>query len=545
MKKIITLLAIISFITTSAQVCFTSTTYSPGGRSIVNADFNNDGKIDLATSYSDSIKIIYGDGFGNFTTQSIFHVSLSNGNGTIVSADFNKDGNVDLAISAQSSVLMLLNTGSGSFSPASPFTVGLGPWGIIASDFNGDGNPDIATTNLGSNNLSVLLGDGTGNLGTHTDYTVGPYISEVASGDFNGDGKADLATGFNVGGVGQGEIALMFGDGIGNFGAPINITDAGYDAYSLFFADFNADGKQDIATATGNSNVVTILYGNGTGGVDTIITVPVGIQCVSILSADFNGDSKLDIAVGNENANNVSVLLGNGVHSFGVATNFSDPYVPQIITSADFNADGKPDLAVGNQQGNNMMVFLNAAAPNLSLVSSHASALCAGASSTLTVSGATTYTWSLNTGISNPNYTVTTAIVTPSVNSTYSVIAQTNGCKDSASVSFTIIMPQTPNICMVTTDSATNYFYNIVYWDKTPYSNVDSFIVYRKDALSSSYLRIGATSKDSLSRFIDTAFSIGGPNGGNPQYSSWSYKLAIKDTCGNIGSQSPYHQTMF
>jgi hypothetical protein len=98
---------------------------------------------------------------------------------------------------------------------------------------------------------------------------------------------------------------------------------------------------------------------------------------------------------------------------------------------------------------------------------------------------------------------------------------------------------------MVTTDSATNYNYNIVYWDKTSYTNVDSFILYRKDAISSNYLRIGAVSKDSLSRFIDTSFSIGGPNGGNPQYSSWTYKLAIRDTCGNIGAMSPYHQTMF
>ena len=44
---------------------------------------------------------------------------------------------------------------------------------------------------------------------------------------------------------------------------------------------------------------------------------------------------------------------------------------------------------------------------------------------------------------------------------------------------------------------------------------------------------------------MDTAFSVGGPNGGNPLYSSWFYKLAIKDTCGNIGAMSPYHQTMF
>jgi hypothetical protein len=108
-----------------------------------------------------------------------------------------------------------------------------------------------------------------------------------------------------------------------------------------------------------------------------------------------------------------------------------------------------------------------------------------------------------------------------------------------------IVTNESPVICMVTTDSATYYKYNVVCWDKTLYDNVDSFIVYRKDVISSTYLRIGAVSENSLSEFTDTAFNIGGPNGGNPQYSSWFYKLAIRDTCGNISDKSPYHQSMF
>ncbi|MGD0711680.1 MAG: T9SS type A sorting domain-containing protein [Bacteroidales bacterium] len=102
-----------------------------------------------------------------------------------------------------------------------------------------------------------------------------------------------------------------------------------------------------------------------------------------------------------------------------------------------------------------------------------------------------------------------------------------------------------PNICMVTTDSSSAYRYNEIYWDNTLYHNVDSFIVYRMDILTLSYLRIGAVSGSALSEFTDTAFNIGGPNGGNPMYSSWLYKLSIRDTCGNISDLSPYHQTMF
>lgn len=102
-----------------------------------------------------------------------------------------------------------------------------------------------------------------------------------------------------------------------------------------------------------------------------------------------------------------------------------------------------------------------------------------------------------------------------------------------------------PHICMVTTDSATQFKYNIIRWDKTLYSNVDSFLVYRKNATSPNYFHIGSVDANSPDVFTDTLFSIGGPNGGNPQYSSWFYKLAIRDTCGILSDQSPYHQTMF
>lgn len=101
-----------------------------------------------------------------------------------------------------------------------------------------------------------------------------------------------------------------------------------------------------------------------------------------------------------------------------------------------------------------------------------------------------------------------------------------------------------PEICVVTTDSISAFNYNIIQWDNTIYPNVDSFLVYRFDAISSSYLQIGSLNASS-NEFIDTAFSIGGPNGGNPQYASWKYKLAIRDISGNIGQQSYYHQTMF
>ena len=56
-------------------------------------------------------------------------------------------------------------------------------------------------------------------------------------------------------------------------------------------------------------------------------------------------------------------------------------------------------------------------------------------------------------------------------------------------------------------------------------------------------MRIGATGKDST-RLIDVARNVGtGSNNGDPNYTSYRYTIAVKDSCNNIGPQSIYHQT--
>jgi hypothetical protein len=165
--------------------------------------------------------------------------------------------------------------------------------------------------------------------------------------------------------------------------------------------------------------------------------------------------------------------------------------------------------------------------------------VCPGTTTaTLTVSGANTYTWS--TGV---NDTLNYIVETPTVTTTYTVTGTdtTTKCTYSALSTITVIQSQIPNICLVTTD--TSFTNNIVYWDKTLYTAVDSFIVYRYDVTSSSYLRLGAVSKDS-SQFTDLQRNIGGPNGGDPNITAWQYKIAILDSCGSIGTKSPYHQTV-
>jgi hypothetical protein len=152
----------------------------------------------------------------------------------------------------------------------------------------------------------------------------------------------------------------------------------------------------------------------------------------------------------------------------------------------------------------------------------------------LTATGAISYTWSNGATTSSIN-------VNPSVTTIYTVVGTTNGCSNAATGSVVIPTAPRPDICMVTVDSLTQN--NEIYWDKMAYPMLDSMIVYR-EVITNTYKRIGAVSKSALSYFTDTSRSVG-PANGDPNISTYRYKLQVRDTCGNYGPMSLWHNTVF
>lgn len=123
-------------------------------------------------------------------------------------------------------------------------------------------------------------------------------------------------------------------------------------------ADFNADGKMDLAAQNYSSDSVSVLLGNGDGTFRTKQDSPVGSNPSSVTSADLNGDAKTDLAVANWSSNNVSVLLGNGDGTFQAKQNFAVGGSPSSVISADLNGDGLADLAIANYISSTVSVLL-------------------------------------------------------------------------------------------------------------------------------------------------------------------------------------------
>ncbi|HMA34506.1 MAG TPA: FG-GAP-like repeat-containing protein [Chloroflexia bacterium] len=372
-----------------------ATGHRPTG--IAAADYDRDGKLDLATANagSDNVTVLLNScgqptptpgpprtatptavpspsptyPAGTCSTESFSRAlgapfPVDNGPAALVAGDFNGDGVLDLATAnfGANDVSLLLGTGSGGFSPApgSPFSVGSGPQGLTVGDFNRDGKLDLATANFGANTVSVLLGNGAGGFsqapGSPVAVGAGPWA--LASGDFNGDGFADLA----VANLNAGTLSILLGTGTGSFtaapGSPIAV---GLNPDAVAVGDFNHDGRRDLAVASFSANTVLILLGNGAGGFTAIPggPIPVGTNPVAIAVGDLNSDNNPDLAVANAGAGTVSILLGNGSGGFTPeSTALGVGSGPQAVAIADVNGDGRRDLIVANAGADTVSVLL-------------------------------------------------------------------------------------------------------------------------------------------------------------------------------------------
>src|SRR2546421_6004093 len=206
--------------------------------------------------------------------------------------------------------------GHGAFPPARAiqnFGPGTYPLAVAVADFNGDGRADVAVANIGANTVSVLLGNGDGTFQAPQSYPTWSDPESIAVGDFNGDGKLDMAVASDIT---ASKVSVLLGNGDGTFQPAQFFPVAGDNSESVLTADFNGDGKLDLAVANAHSNNISVLLGNGDGTFQAARTFTVGRGPEFVAVGDFNGDGQLDLAAANFHSNTVSVLPGNGNGTF-------------------------------------------------------------------------------------------------------------------------------------------------------------------------------------------------------------------------------------
>ena len=259
-------------------------------------------------------------------------------------ADFNRDGKADLAVTGANGVYVLLGNGDGSFQGARTYAQS-GISGVAVGDVNRDGITDLVAVTAYTG-VSVLFGNGDGTFGGAVATAI-PGFSLWSVADVNGDGTFDLVINIGAGQPGA-PVSTYLGNTDGTFQPPLNSASvAGYIPYAMTTGDFNGDGKPDMALFYG-ANLQTML-GNGDGTFQAPFSSNVLLAASAAFAGDFNGDGKVDlIAVSNPAGQGLVVILGNGDGTFQAGTTLSTDGHPWNVALGDFNLDGKPDFAVPN-----------------------------------------------------------------------------------------------------------------------------------------------------------------------------------------------------
>jgi hypothetical protein len=280
-----------------------------GGRipfNVIAADVTTDQKPDLITTNSATNNIsVFTQlaGGGQLSAPTLINTTIGATPQGLGAADMDGDGDTDLVIgnAAGSTLSVLLNIGTGVGylgQAGTPINPGFNPGGVLLADVNKDNRPDIIVTNgaVGANNMRVILNTTTGYM-QQALITVGTSPTGLVAADFDGDGNVDLA----VSHVGSNNVYLLKGNGAGVFaalGAPIAV---GAGPQSLVAADLNLDDKMDLVVPNGGANPGTmhVLIGRGDGTFSLAGGNPVviGREAFSATVADFNKDGKPDIAV--------------------------------------------------------------------------------------------------------------------------------------------------------------------------------------------------------------------------------------------------------
>jgi hypothetical protein len=326
----------------------------------------------------------------------------------VESGDLNGDGNPDLTIPCRGELLspklarpandqltVYLNPGStaGQWQRLD-FPVGFGPYHSAIGDLDGDGLPDVVVPNFQSNDgrdIAILYGakdrkklfEPTSYIKIegndfHNEYGLTeagepiyptPGLTTTVVVDLNGDGRKDIVTVAYQTDL----FFVLLNEGNRKFrqvrypqqAAPYDFMLGG--PRDIAVADFDQDGKLDLAFSMYESNLVEVWKGDGKGGfAPWRRSSSFGKTPYHLKAGDLDGDGRPEIVVGNRSTSDNVVVLRNGKDRFSYGGSFRPKTAKAGETTADeirdvyltdMDGDGKLDLAATGRTSGKVVLW--------------------------------------------------------------------------------------------------------------------------------------------------------------------------------------------
>jgi len=274
----------------------------------------------------------------------------------IVAADFNADNYPDFAIVADGQLNLLFGDGLGGYGPPLQLAAGTSPQNVQAADVDANGAPDLLVSATSGLFLLRSLGGGNGFASATLIALNGQLIDgPIDVQDLNADGRPDLLTVTAAPGTQQGgtvQLVELRNNGTGFDPPTVLLTER---RLGRAVADFNQDGKLDILLfgpdqfASQLPYKLLLLTRNAANtGYDAPVVSPLNAFTIGeSVVADFNADGRPDVAVGTSGSSSgrAPVVVQRTATGFvlqGPFPAFSSTGQLQLVADAD--GDGLPDL---------------------------------------------------------------------------------------------------------------------------------------------------------------------------------------------------------
>lgn len=445
-----------------------------------------------------------------------------------LSSDFDGDGLSDILLTKYGGQITISRNTSSianiSFEPYIILPASDYPWDAVISDFNGDGKPDIVIANDRKTSISYYK-----NISTKGNILFAPKVEKevwheprsIAVGDIDTDGKPDLVIAYSSIAYFSVFRNTSTNDSISfAFSANIDSQEGG----DIVVSDLDGDNKPDIIRHSYFEKGTSLYLNTSETEVSFSFVGKLleGKTCENLLSCDLNADGKNDLIIDYYWPESLGLFKNTstiGNISFDSCSSFPSITIKEMAI-ADVDGNGSPDINAIAWEDSVFSVYLNSSTVDELVLEPQVEF---------------SKVWSANSiSVADFDLDGRPDFVIP--NEYY------NTYEHKISVYRNYAIPPPPEICMVTVDSTSTN--NIIYWDNSLYTGVDSMIVYR-ETTSNNYKRIGAKKIGSINYLIDTARQLYFPYTGDPNIGSYRYKLQRIDTCGAYSELGPYHNTIY